>query len=392
MSASSLQLNCSQAFCRMLSTNQARSSIKRRISRPLRKRPSSTSRAWRIAFLKAGIGLAFRASSAWNWPRSKSSGSTCGIDCFPFYRLDTVTGSGRNARDGVIAAQGEDLVAGFGYQQGVFPLCRQLAVLGDRGPAIAQYLGVGAALVDHWLDGEGHASLQFHAGTGTAVVQDLRLFMEHLADAVAAELANHRKAVLLGVLLDDFTDVAQAAPRLDDFNRLVHAFLGHLRQALSPDRHVADVEHAAGVAVVAVLDDRDVDVQGVAILERLVVRDAVADHMVDRGADRLRVALVVQRGRDGLLLVDDIVVTDLVQLIGGDARFDIFGNHFQHVGGQFAGDTHASDVLWGFEGDGHTGSLYARWRFPDEKGVARSIFAALKNAILTDDQRESAAL
>lgn len=34
----------------ILSTNHARSSIKRRISRPLLKRSSSTSRAWRIAF------------------------------------------------------------------------------------------------------------------------------------------------------------------------------------------------------------------------------------------------------------------------------------------------------------------------------------------------------
>ncbi|MNT32463.1 hypothetical protein D3C72_1683460 [compost metagenome] len=122
------------------------------------------------------------------------------------------------------------------------------------------------------------------------------------------------------------------------------------------------MEHAAGVAVVAVLDDGDVDVQGVAILERLVVRDAVADHVVDRGADRLRVALVVERGRDGLLHVDDVVVADLVQLIGGDARLDMFGNHFQHIGGQFAGDTHASDVLGSFEVDGHTGSLCARRR------------------------------
>src|SRR3546814_10770389 len=56
-----------------------------------------------------------------------------------------------------------------------------------------------------------------------------------------------------------------------------------------------------------------------------------------------------------LLHVDDVVVADLVQLIGGHARFDVFGNHFQHIGGQFAGDTHASDVLGGFAVDGHTG-------------------------------------
>ncbi|MNP18671.1 hypothetical protein D3C76_1111620 [compost metagenome] len=209
---------------------------------------------------------------------------------------------------------------------------------------------------------------------------------------MAAELAYHREAVLLRVLLDHFADVTQAAARFHQFDGHVHAFLGDLGQALGPLRHVADMEHAAGVAVKAVLDDGDVDVQGVAILQRFFVGDAVADHVVDRGADRLREAFVVERGRDGLLLVDDVVVADLVQLIGGNARFDMFSNHFQHIGGQFAGDAHFCDVLGGFEGDGHTGSLCARWRFLDEKGVARSLFAALKNAILTDDQRKSAAL
>src|SRR5450830_41005 len=365
ISASSLQLNCSQAFCRMLSTNQARSSISRRMSRPLRKRSSSTSRAWRIAFLKAAIGLAFSASSAWNWPRSKSSGSTWGIVRLSFLAISQSQHSlgkpgqplRRNAWDRVVRAQGEDFVAGVGDQQGVFPLCGELAVLGDGGPAVAQYLGVSLALVDHRLDGEGHAGFQFHARTGAAVVQDLRLFVEHLADAVAAELANHREAVLFSVLLDHFTDIAQAAAGFDDFNGLVHAFLGHLGQALGPDRHSADVEHAAGITVVAVFDDRDVDVQGVAVFQRLVARNPVADHVVDRGADRLGEALVVQRGRDSLLHVDYIVVADAVQCFGGDAGLDVFGNHFQHVGRQFAGNAHASDVFGGFQGNSHTGSL-----------------------------------
>ncbi|MNT27111.1 hypothetical protein D3C72_1627270 [compost metagenome] len=175
-------------------------------------------------------------------------------------------------------------------------------------------------------------------------------------------------------------------------NGLVHAFLGHLRQAFGPDRYSTDVEHAAGVAVVTVLDDGDVDVQGVAILQRFLVRDPVADHVVDRGADGLGEALVVERGRDGLLLVDDVVVANAVEFFGSDARFDMFGNHFQHIGGQFAGDAHFCDVLGGFEGDGHTGSLCAQRRFTNGMGNARSKFAALKNAILPDDQRKSAPL
>ena len=188
-------------------------------------------------------------------------------------------------------------------------------------------------------------------------MQDLRLFVEHFADTVAAEFAHHRETVLFRVLLDHFTDVAQAAARLDDLDGLVHAFLGDLGQALGPHWHIADVEHAAGVAVVAILDHRDVDVQGVAIFQWLVTWNAVADHVVDRGADRLGEAFVIQRGRDGFLHVDYIVVADTVQRFGGDAGLDVFGDHFQHVGSQFAGNAHACDVFGGFQGNGHTGSL-----------------------------------
>ena len=43
---------------------------------------------------------------------------------------------------------------------------------------------------------------------------------------------------------------------------------------------------------------------------RLLARDAVADHVVHRSADRLREAAVVDVARDRLLLVDDVLVAD----------------------------------------------------------------------------------
>jgi hypothetical protein len=52
--------------------------------------------------------------------------------------------------------------------------------------------------------------------------------------------------------------------------------------------------------------------------------DAVADHVVDRGAQRRRVGrvarrLVAQRGRDAALHVDHVVVRQAVEFVGGDA-------------------------------------------------------------------------
>ncbi|MNG01284.1 hypothetical protein D3C84_842560 [compost metagenome] len=108
--------------------------------------------------------------------------------------------------------------------------------------------------------------------------------------------------------------------------------------------------------MVAVLDHRHVDVEDVAILERLVIGDAMADHVVDRGADRLGEALVVERRGNGLLHVDDVVVADTVQFLGGHAGFDMLADHLQHFGGQAAGNAHLLDFGGRLDGDGHIGS------------------------------------
>ena len=65
---------------------------------------------------------------------------------------------------------------------------------------------------------------------------------------------------------------------------------------------IAHLHHDAGIAVVFVLDHGDIDIDDIAVFQFLGVRgDAVADHIVDRGADRAREAVVVQRGGDRLL-------------------------------------------------------------------------------------------
>ena len=210
------------------------------------------------------------------------------------------------------------------------------------------------AFVDHRLDGEGHARLQHQAFAGAAVMQHLRILVVDLADAVAAVLAHHAEALGLGVLLDRVADVAQGRARLDGADAAEHRLAGHVDQALGHHRRRAGEVHAAGVAVPAVLDDGDVDIDDVAVLQDLgFARDAVADDVVDRGADRGREALVADVGRDRLLHVDDVVVADAVQLGGGHAGLHVRGDDLQHLGGQAAGDAHLLDLVRGLDGDGH---------------------------------------
>src|SRR5688572_2811650 len=258
-------------------------------------------------------------------------------------------GAGRN---------GEHLAAGRGHQHGVLPLRRQAVVLGHHGPAVGELPDLGLAGVDHRLDGEGHARLQREADAAPAVVEDLRLFVELPADAVPAELAHHAVAVLLGVRLDGVADVAQVRARPHLADALPQAFVGHLAQAARLDRGIADVKHAAGVAMEAVLDHRYVDVDDVPGTQLLVAGHAVTHHVVDRGADRLGERLVagrrvVERGRGSLLLAGDEFMAEAVELARRGAGLDVRSDIVENLGGALARNAHFLDVLRGLDADGH---------------------------------------
>lgn len=111
--------------------------------------------------------------------------------------------------------------------------------------------------------------------------------------------------------------------------------------------------------MITILDDGDVQIDDVPFPQLLVVRDAMADDIVHRGADGLGEAVVIERRGDGLLHVDDVVVAEGIQFVCGDARLDVGGDHDQHVGGQLAGDTHFFNLFRCLDFNGHGISLGA---------------------------------
>ena len=178
--------------------------------------------------------------------------------------------------------------------------------------------------------------------------------MIDLADAVAAVLAHHRETGRFGMLLDRMTDIAQGGARAHRLDTAHHRFVRGVDQPLGQHRRRASDIHTAGVAVPTVLDHGDVEVDDVAVLEHLpFVRDAMTDHMVDRGAQGLRKAVVADVGWNRLLHVDDVLVGEPVELLGGDTGLDVFLQHRQHFSRQLAGNTHAFEVFGGFQGNGH---------------------------------------
>ena len=195
----------------------------------------------------------------------------------------------------------------------MFPLRGQATVLGDDGPAVAHLANVTLASVDHRLDGENHAFLQLDPCAGLAVMQDLRVFMKFLADAVAAKFPHDGITARFRVFLDGMTDVAQRSARFDLLDASPHTLVGDVAKALGLRGGGADAEHAAGITVIAILDGRDVEVDDVTIFQHAISGHAVAYLLVDRGADGLRVGRmawgrVIQGGGDAALHVDHVIV------------------------------------------------------------------------------------
>src|SRR3546814_3143020 len=114
------------------------------------------------------------------------------------------------------SARGEDFAAVLGDPDAVLELGGERAVAGHRGPAVGEHLDRIFAGVDHRLDREEHAGFQFGAGAGAPGVDDLGRVVEHLPDAMAAEIAHHRIAMPLGMGLrsEEHTSELQSLMRI----------------------------------------------------------------------------------------------------------------------------------------------------------------------------------
>src|SRR3546814_6530921 len=76
-------------------------------------------------------------------------------------------------------AFGENFAARFRNPDAVFELGRQRSIAGDGGPSVLQHLHAGLADIDHRLDGEEHAGLQFRT---VARAADMHRSEEHTSE------------------------------------------------------------------------------------------------------------------------------------------------------------------------------------------------------------------
>jgi len=201
---------------------------------------------------------------------------------------------------------------------------------------------MGTAEIDHGLDGKEHAGPQHDTFARPPDMDDVRLVVKQVAEPMPAEIPHHAHVLALDIALDGGPDVAGGRARPDHRDAAHHRLVGDLDQAFGPARDRAHREHAAGIAVPAVEDQGDVDIDDIAVLERLLARDAVTDHVIDRGAGRFAIAAIHQ-GRGRRLVVHGVLEDQPVDPLGGDAGLHLVGEHVETFGDQLTGLAHARE-------------------------------------------------
>ena len=71
------------------------------------------------------------------------------------------------------------------------------------------------------------------------------------------------------------------------------AIIGHLGQALGFDRWLTNIEHAGCIAVPAIENDGDVDIQNITIKKRFWPGNSVTNNIIKRNTGRFRKAFII---------------------------------------------------------------------------------------------------
>ena len=176
-------------------------------------------------------------------------------------------------------------------------------------------------------------------------MRNFRLLVEFQTYAMPAEVAHHRVAVLLGMMLDGIPYVAHETKGLGGFHTNLEAFLGYFHQPPLLRRYVANHKHTRRVGEIAVEDSRNIHVDNIAVAQDFfLARDSVADYFINGRADAFRESFVVERGRDGSVRYR--IIEDQAVDLGSRHPFVYFlFNQIQDTGIDHTAPADAFDLL-----------------------------------------------
>lgn len=119
----------------------------------------------------------------------------------------------------------------------------------------------------------------------------------------------------------------------------MHCIKGALGDRTGFFRNVPDKEGFGLIAVPAVDDRSDIDIDDIAILEGVIAGDPVADHVVDACATAFGVAQISE-SRRGMFVGDGVFVDKPIDLFGRDIGLDEIADVVHQLGVEPASRAH----------------------------------------------------
>src|SRR5579872_1040995 len=188
--------------------------------------------------------------------------------------------------------QCEHVVAVRGHRNGVFEVRRKSAVGGHHRPAVgfgSDFPGTG---IDHRLDRDDHARLEYRTRARATIVGHRRVFVQARADTVTDQGAHDRESLGLDVLLHRRAHIGDVSAWTHLVDAAYQRFSSDVDEVLRFLRHAAHRNRASHVRIPAVDARADVYLEQIALLQLASAGDAMHDLVVDRRAHRSAKAVI----------------------------------------------------------------------------------------------------
>lgn len=109
-----------------------------------------------------------------------------------------------------------------------------------------------------------------------------------MSDTVTSKLLVYKVAMLVSIVSNNFTDHFKCLTRLALIDRSVHRFSRNFRQSMDFGRYfdiiILHENHSRVVAMMALFVANNVDVEVVACLDFVSIRDTVRNYIIDAQA------------------------------------------------------------------------------------------------------------
>ena len=150
----------------------------------------------------------------------------------------------------------------------MFPLGTWEFILRDDGPVVIfVHKDAPVTHVDHRFDGEDHAWNQQHTATFLAIMHDVGVFMKCITHPMSTKVSHDGKTVLMGMLGNRISDVANKAVRMTGIYADLQTFLGHIHESLLLWRRLSYNKHTGSIGIVTVKNGRHINVDDITFLQ-----------------------------------------------------------------------------------------------------------------------------